>query len=150
MRILVIEDNATNLELMTYLLTHFGYSVISAQNGLLGVKIAKKELPDLILCDVHMSPMDGYEVVRLLQNHPHLKTIKCIAITALAMVGDRDKILAAGFHGYISKPIVPEIFISQIELFLSGTLHVRPMVKKHAMSRHRLYKKINLENPNTQ
>jgi len=131
-RILVIEDNQTNLELISYLLTHFGYTVLSAQNGQHGIKLAQQELPDLILCDIHMAPMDGYEVVRFLQNHPRLNTIRRVAITALAMVGDRDKILTAGFHGYIAKPIAPETFVAQVEVFLPEALRNMHINKPNA------------------
>jgi two-component system cell cycle response regulator len=64
--------------------------------------------------------MDGYEVARQLKSHPHLRTIPLVAVTALAMVGDRDKLLAAGFDGYIAKPLAPETFVPEIEQFLSG------------------------------
>ena len=67
-----------------------------------------------------ISRMDGYEIARRLKGHSVLRRIPLVAVTALAMVGDREKVLAAGFDGYISKPITPEIFIKQIEEFLNG------------------------------
>ncbi len=117
-RILVIEDNPANLELMTYLLKAFGHIALTAGDGAEGIEAARRQTPDLIICDVHMPRMDGYEVARRLKEHPHLRRIPLIAVTALAMVGDRDKLLAAGFDGYIDKPIVPELFAKQIEAFL--------------------------------
>lgn len=116
--ILVIEDNATNLELMTYLLQAFGHTPLSAGDGETGLEIARREIPDLIICDVQMPGIDGYEVARRLKSDPALRAIPLVAVTALAMVGDRDKVLAAGFDGYIAKPIDPETFVRQAEAFL--------------------------------
>jgi two-component system cell cycle response regulator len=117
-KILVIEDNIENLELMTYLLKAFGHTTTTASDGGEGVDHAHRESPDLIICDVHLPTMDGYEVARRLKMHPALRPIPLVAVTALAMVGDRDKVLAAGFDGYLPKPIVPEVFVQQIEAFL--------------------------------
>jgi CheY-like chemotaxis protein len=117
-RILIIEDNATNMELMVYLLRAFGHQPLTAGDGEAGVKMAQLELPSLIVCDVHLPIMDGYAVVAALKNNPALSAIPVIAVTALAMVGDREKLLASGFDGYIEKPIEPEVFVSQIETFL--------------------------------
>jgi CheY-like chemotaxis protein len=117
-RILIIEDNATNMELMVYLLKAFGYDPLLAGDGEVGIKLAREELPDLIVCDVHLPKLDGYGVAAFLKANAALAVIPVIAVTALAMVGDREKLLAAGFDGYIEKPIEPEIFVSQIEAFL--------------------------------
>jgi two-component system cell cycle response regulator len=117
-RILVVEDNSTNMKLMTYLLKAFGHTALEAHDGEEGMETARRELPDLILCDVQMPKMDGYEVAQRLKSHPTLHKIPLVAVTALAMVGDRDKVLAAGFDGYIAKPINPETFVGQVEAFL--------------------------------
>jgi CheY-like chemotaxis protein len=117
-RILVVEDNANNLELMCYLLNAFGYTTIFARDGLEGVEVAHREVPALILLDIQMPKLDGYAVVRLLKSDPAFASIPIIAITALAMVGDRDRILAAGFDGYLSKPIDPETFRDEVQRFL--------------------------------
>jgi len=114
-RILVIEDNPINLELITYLLKSFSYTVLSATNGDEGIDLAHSQRVDLIICDVHLPGMDGYQVARRLKEHPVLRNIPLVAVTALAMMGDREKALAAGFNSYISKPIIPENFIKQIE-----------------------------------
>jgi CheY-like chemotaxis protein len=118
MAILVIEDHADNLDLMRYLLGEFGYTALSAENGLNGVELAERESPDLILCDIQLPDIDGFEVARRLKRHPLLRAIPLVAITALAMVGDRERVLAAGFDGYIPKPISPETFVGDVELFL--------------------------------
>jgi CheY-like chemotaxis protein len=118
LRILVIEDNPANLELMTYLLNAFGHTTLSACDGIEGLELAEREMPDLILCDIQLPRSNGFEVMHKIKEHPLLRSIVVVAITAFAMVGDRDKILAAGFDGYIAKPIAPEIFVNQVETFM--------------------------------
>ena len=117
-RILVIEDNPDNLELMVDLLEAFGYAPLTANNGEAGFEAARAQRPDLVVCDVHLPKLDGYGVVRQMKSDPAMRTIPVLAVTALAMVGDRDRMLAAGFDGYISKPIEPESFVREIEEFL--------------------------------
>ena len=126
-RILVIEDNPGNLDLMTYLLKAFGHEVSTAGDGGEGLEAVRREPPDLIVCDVHLPKVDGYEVARQLKAESDLKRIPLIAVTAQAMVGDRDKLLSSGFDGYISKPIDPEKFIPQVDSFLPAEQRgVRP------------------------
>lgn len=119
-RILIIEDNPENMQLMMYLLTAFGHTVLETTLGEKGLRLAKEEAPDLILCDLHMPGMDGYEVAKRLKLDPQLAAIPLVAVTAYAMVGDREKVLAAGFNGYIPKPINPELFVGEIESFLAS------------------------------
>jgi two-component system cell cycle response regulator len=131
-RILVIEDNRTNRELMVYLLKAFAYAVVEAVDGVSGVETARRERPDLIVCDVHLPKLDGYGVVKNLKGDCDLRDIPIVAVTALAMVGDRDRILAAGFDGYISKPIEPAEFVEAVTAFLPETLRskAKRMVSK--------------------
>lgn len=117
-RVLIVEDNPANLELMTYLLNSSGHRVFAAETGSEGLSIALRECPDLIVCDVQLPDIGGFEVARWLKIHPKLCAIPLVAVTALAMVGDRDRVLAAGFDGYLAKPIDPEIFVRQVEGFL--------------------------------
>jgi CheY-like chemotaxis protein len=117
-RILVIEDNPANLELMRYLLQSFGHTVLTADDGESGVAMVRKERPDLVLCDIQLPKLDGASVARVLKNDPALCSIPLIAVTAFAMVGDREKMLQAGFDGYLPKPITPETFLRDIEAFL--------------------------------
>jgi len=124
-RILVIEDNSANLELMIYLLQAFGHAALSAENGQTGLEIASRESPDVILCDIQLPDIDGYEVARQLKASPSLRRIPRVAVTAMAMVGDRDKLLAAGFDGYIGKPIQPETLVREVEAFLPDGLASR-------------------------
>ncbi len=119
-RILIIEDNATNMELMVYLLRAFGYTPLAAYDGEEGVRMARSEVPDLIICDVHLPKLDGYGVVAELKKDPLLRKIPALAVTALAMVGDRERLLEAGFNGYIGKPIEPDLFVAELESFLPG------------------------------
>jgi len=107
---------------MAYLLTAFGHEALEAHEGAEGIEKARREKPDLILLDIHMPRMDGYEVARLLGEDSECREIPIVAVTALAMVGDREKILASGFNGYIAKPLDPEAFSLQVEGFL-GTEH---------------------------
>jgi two-component system cell cycle response regulator len=122
-RVLIVEDNPANLELMTYLLGAFGHTVLAAQTGRGGLEAARRARPDLIVCDVQLPDIDGYEVARWLKSDPVLRTTRLVAVTALAMVGDRDKVLAAGFDGYLAKPINPETFVQQMEVFLRPVHH---------------------------
>jgi CheY-like chemotaxis protein len=117
-RILIVEDNPANLALMDYLLRAFGHTPLIARDGGAGVTQALAERPDLILLDLHMPRVDGYEAARRIRLEPTLTGIPLIAVTASAMVGDRDRILAKGFNGYIAKPITPETFVEQVERFL--------------------------------
>lgn len=125
-RILVIEDDPNMRELMTYLLSAFGHTVFAAADGSTGVAMAGVERPDLIVCDIQLPGLDGFGVARMLAGDVRLHAVPLIAVTALAMVGDREKILAAGFDGYLSKPIMPESFVGELERHLPAALRVRP------------------------
>jgi two-component system cell cycle response regulator len=114
-RILVIEDNIDNLELMVYLFDAFGHAVEAAENGEQALRKANDMPFDLVVCDVHLPRMDGYEIVRALRAHPECCNVPIVAVTALAMVGDRERLLASGFDGYVSKPIDPKTFVREIE-----------------------------------
>ncbi|MFZ3288434.1 MAG: response regulator, partial [Telluria sp.] len=103
---------------MVYLLKAFGFTPLMAHDGESGVQTALASVPDLIVCDVHLPKLDGYGVVRALKAEPTLRAVPVLAVTALAMVGDREKLLAAGFDGYIAKPIEPGTFVSELEAFL--------------------------------
>ena len=131
-RILVIEDNPANMELMVYLLKAFGHEPLTAVDGKAGLEVVQHELPDLIICDIHLPFMNGYEIARHLKSSPTLHQIPLVAVTAFAMVGDRDKVLQAGFGGYLAKPISPETFVVQVEKFLQPNQRtgVRPVYAK--------------------
>lgn len=119
-RVLVIEDNPINLELMTYLLRAWGHEAVTATDGEAGVALARAEPPDLVVCDIQMPGLDGYEVARLLRADALLRDLPLVAVTAYAMVGDEDKALAAGFDMHIPKPIEPEHFMAALSQLLPG------------------------------
>jgi CheY-like chemotaxis protein len=119
-RILVIDDDQASRELMTYLLQAFGHTLLCASDGAEGLEAIGREVPDLVLCDVHLPKIDGYEIARQLKGHPTWRTIPLVAVTASAMAHDRNQALAAGFDGYLTKPIDPETFVQQIEAFLAA------------------------------
>jgi two-component system, cell cycle response regulator len=117
-RILVADDNRANLDLMLYLLKAFGHEAVGVADGIAAYEAARDGDFALILTDILMPGIDGYELARRLKSDARLTTIPLIAVTALAMPGDRDRIRAAGFNGYISKPIEPQNFVTQIEGYL--------------------------------
>ena len=117
-RVLVVEDNETNLYLIRFMLEKSGYEVIEAREGAVGVELASKEKPDLILMDVQLPDMDGLEATKRIRASEADGKIPIIALTSYAMVGDREKALAAGCTGYIEKPINPDTFMAEIEKYL--------------------------------
>lgn len=116
-KVLLIEDNAQNRYLATFLLEHHGYMVAFAEDGPRGIELARTLSPDLILLDIQLPEMDGYDVARALRGIESLRTTPIVAVTSYAMVGDREKAMAAGCTGYIEKPINPETFIQDISRF---------------------------------
>lgn len=117
-RILLVEDNPANLELVSYLLQAWGHSVLIAENGLEGLELARQAHPDLIVSDLRMPVMDGFEMLRHIREDAALNDVPVIAVTAFSMSGDQTRVMLAGFDGYISKPIVPETFVEEIEAYL--------------------------------
>jgi two-component system cell cycle response regulator len=117
-RILIIEDNDANLELMSYLLGASGHAIVAARDGHEGLEAAMRKEADLILCDIQLPKIGGMEIVRRLRSDPAFERIPLVAVTALAMVGDRETIMSAGFDGYLTKPIEPTSFVQQVEAFL--------------------------------
>lgn len=118
-RILLIEDNDQNRYLVTFLLERHGYDMVSARDGLHGIELAREHTPDLILLDIQLPTMHGYDVARALRQIPALADIPIVAVTSYAMVGDRERALAAGCTGYIEKPINPASFVAEVGSFLS-------------------------------
>jgi two-component system cell cycle response regulator DivK len=119
-KILIIEDNEQNLYLITFILEKHRYQVIQARDGQTGINLAIKEKPDLILLDIQLPIMDGYKVAEELRRSFGNVDVPIIAITSYAMVGDKEKALAAGCTGYLTKPIDPDTFVSYIERFLKS------------------------------
>ncbi|MHB1400434.1 MAG: response regulator [Trichloromonadaceae bacterium] len=117
--VLIIEDNEQNIYLATFLLKNSGYQVVQARSGEEGLTQSQKTRPDLILLDIQLPEMDGYEVVRRLKSQPATAAIPVVAVTSYAMAGDREAILAAGCHGYVEKPIDPDTFVATVTAFLN-------------------------------
>ena len=118
-KILVIEDNEQNLYLTTFLLEKHDHEVIQARDGKQGLEMAASESPDLILLDIQLPVMDGYEVARRLKKGEGTAAIPIVAVTSYAMSGDRETILETGCEGYIEKPIDPDTFVDRISRFLT-------------------------------
>ena len=116
--ILIIEDNEQNLYLMRFLLEANGLEVASATRGPDGVRLASELRPAAILLDIQLPGMDGYAVAERIRSQSALATVPIIAVTSYAMVGDRERILAAGATDYIEKPIDPDTFVAQIRRHL--------------------------------
>lgn len=112
--LLIIEDNEQNFYMMRFLLEKNGFRVIGAEDGREGIEKALRHKPQAILLDIQLPEMDGYAVAEELKKHGELNDVPIIAVTSYAMVGDRERILAAGATGYIEKPINPETFVAEI------------------------------------
>jgi len=119
-KILVIEDNEQNLYLITFILETAGHDVVQARDGREGIGLAGRVALALILLDIQLPEMDGYAVAGELKRNPASADIPIVAVTSYAMVGDRERALAAGCVGYIEKPINPDTFVDQIEHFLQA------------------------------
>lgn len=109
-RVLLVEDNQDNQDLMRFLLERAGYDVMSVANGLLGIETARREKPDVVVMDLSMPELDGWNAARQMRSDPLLKDTPLVAVTAHTLPGDRRKALDAGFNSYISKPINIHMF----------------------------------------
>ena len=118
-RILVVEDNAANMKLATFLLESAGHEVLAATDAEAGVALARAELPRLILMDIQLPGMDGLQATALLKGDEATRAIPVIALTALAMKGDEERIRAAGCDGYIAKPMRYKEFLATVEEHLA-------------------------------
>jgi CheY-like chemotaxis protein len=116
--VLLVEDNEVNSYLARFLLEHAGFQVVGAANGLEAVELARARAPDLILMDIQMPVMDGYEATMLLKTDARLQSIPVIALTAYAMPQERERAFAAGCSGHIEKPIDTRTFIAQVSAYL--------------------------------
>ena len=117
-RILVVEDQEDNRQIMRDLLVASGYELVEATTGEEGLALAERERPDLILMDIQLPGLDGYEVTRRIKSNPALKHIPIIAVTSYALSGDDQKAYAAGCDGYVTKPYSPRLLLAKIKEYL--------------------------------
>ncbi|WP_418604669.1 response regulator [Hwangdonia sp.] len=113
--VLIIEDNEQNMYMLTYLLKNSNYNVLNAYNGVDGLNLAHENHPEIILIDIQLPDMDGYEICAKLRHNGLPKNTTIIAVTSYAMGGDKEKAIEAGADGYIEKPINPDTFVKQME-----------------------------------
>jgi len=117
-RILVIEDTEDNRQIVGDLLSNAGYALIEAVDGLEGVATAEREQPDLILMDIQLPGIDGYEATRRIRAIPALAKVPIIAVTSYALSGDEAKTREAGCDGYVAKPFSPRQLLAKIREYL--------------------------------
>ena len=118
-KVLIVEDNAANMTLATFLLHSAGHTVLSATDAEAGLMLARDEQPNLILIDIQLPGMDGLEATALLRRDDATRAIPVIALTALAMKGDEERIRAAGCDAYIAKPMRYQEFLATIAAYLA-------------------------------
>lgn len=123
--VLIVEDNAVNRELLRELLEARGHAVVEAGNGEEALHMIAEARPDILLLDIGMPVMDGFAAIRAIRDNPKLASMPVLAVTAYAMHGDRDRILAAGFDGYLSKPVNARSLSEELDRVLSNK-HSQP------------------------
>jgi len=119
-KIMIVEDNQDSRELVVKVLKNKGYQIIEAVDGEEALEKAAREKPHLILMDISIPKIDGFEVTKKLKDQDEFKHIPIVALTAHAMKGDREKFISVGFEGYISKPIDVHAFPEQVRAYLKG------------------------------
>lgn len=117
-RILVVEDNGSNMTLVTFVLESGGHTVLAASDAEAGLTMARAEQPELILMDIQLPGMDGLQATALLKKDDATRDIPVVALTALAMKGDQERILEAGCDGYIAKPMAYQVLLDAVASFL--------------------------------
>lgn len=131
--VLIAEDNPVNRELLRELLEMRGYAVVETCNGQEAMEQLHKAQPDILLLDLNMPVLDGFGTIEKIRKHPGFRTLPVLAVTAYAMRGDREKILAAGFDGYLSKPIDPTVLHQELQrLLIKETKTQAPVARADA------------------
>jgi len=118
-RILVVEDQEDNRQILRDLLGNAGYELTEAENGEEAIAAVAKQRPDLILMDIQLPVMDGYEATRRIRTNPDLNSVPIIAVTSYALTGDEDKARAVGCDGYVSKPYSPRDLLAKVRTYLT-------------------------------
>lgn len=119
-KILIVEDSASNMMLFSDLLERVGYEIVCAETGRQGIRLARAHQPDLILLDIKLPDIAGTRIIRWIRKHENLHAVPVIAVTAFAMIGDKERFLDAGFDAYVSKPISIPSFLEVIESFFAA------------------------------
>lgn len=126
-RLLLVEDNEDNRTIYSTLLRHLGYEVIEAQNGVQAIELARSERPDLILMDISIPEMDGWEATRILRGDPVTKDVPIVALTAHALEDDRERAAEVGFSSYLAKPIEPRAVLAEVRRLIGENVTPRPL-----------------------
>jgi two-component system, cell cycle response regulator DivK len=117
--ILVVEDQADNRQILRDLLGNAGFDLIEVENGEEALAVVAKQRPDLILMDIQLPMMDGYEATRRIRANPEMKDVPIIAVTSYALTGDDAKALAAGCNAYVTKPYSPRALLAKVREYLA-------------------------------
>jgi CheY-like chemotaxis protein len=123
--IVVIDDEPDSLEVARFILAYYGATVHTASHGQEGLAVLRKAQPYFALCDLSMPIMDGWTVIREVKSDPLLHKLPIIALTAHALLGDRERVIAAGFYHYMSKPLSVSTLMQQLMLVLMGIPHLQ-------------------------
>ena len=124
---LLVEDNEDNRIIYCTVLRHLGYEVIEAQDGVQAVELARTVRPDLILMDISIPRMDGWQATRILRDDPRTSTIPIIALTAHALADDRERGSEVGFSSYLAKPIEPRVVVAEIRRWIGDGASKKPL-----------------------
>jgi CheY-like chemotaxis protein len=118
--LLLVEDNEDNRIIYSTVLRHLGYTVVEALDGIQAIALARSELPDLILMDISIPEVDGWEATRILRADPRTRGIPIIALTAHALADDRERATAVGFTSYLAKPVEPRAVVAEVRRWIGG------------------------------
>jgi two-component system cell cycle response regulator DivK len=119
-KLLLVEDNEDNRIIYSTVLRHIGYTVIEALDGVQAIALARSEHPDLILMDISIPEVDGWEATRILRADPATRDIPIIALTAHALADDRERATAVGFTSYLAKPVEPRAVAAEVRRWIGG------------------------------
>jgi CheY-like chemotaxis protein len=118
--LLLVEDNEDNRIIYSTVLRHLGYRVVEALDGVQAIALARSELPDLILMDISLPEVDGWEATRVLRADPTTRGIPIVALTAHALADDRERATAVGFTSYLAKPVEPRAVVAEVRRWIGG------------------------------
>jgi CheY-like chemotaxis protein len=119
-KVLLVEDNEDNRIIYSTVLVHLGYEVVEAQDGLEAIALARSTRPDVILMDISIPHIDGWEATRILRQDPETQNIPIIALTAHALADDREKAVKLGFSSYLAKPVEPRLVVAEVRRWTGG------------------------------